>query len=195
MPQARIVDRAARVALCGAILWLLAATVAAEVSSAPSGAFEIRRTVVLPGTPEEIYAGLTGDISGWWDHSFSATPSAFYIDARPGGGFYEYFDAGRENGVLHATVIYAERGRKLTFRGPLGLSGNALDLVVTYTLEKSDEPSGTRLGLRVSGAGRVEEDWPATVDAVWEHFLVKRFTPWVEAGCHLAAGCRHPPKW
>ena len=156
-----------------------------------------RHELELPGSREDIYAGLTGDISGWWDHTFSGKPSAFFIEARPGGGFYEYFDDARENGVLHGTVIYAERGRKLTFRGPLGLSGNALDLVVTYTLtdvEGAATPT-TRLSLLVSGAGRVDEGWDTAIDSVWSHFLFDRFKPWVEAGCHRPEGCRTPPEW
>ena len=35
-----------------------------------------------------------------------------YIEPRPGGGFIEIFDD-EGNGVLHATVIYADRGKLL----------------------------------------------------------------------------------
>ena len=64
----------------------------------------------LPGAPEIIYDAITGDISGWWDHSFSQNPKKFYIEAKPGGGFYEIFDDSGD-GVLHGTVIYAKRGK------------------------------------------------------------------------------------
>ena len=53
------------------------------------GSFAIEHTLVLPGTPETLYDALTGDISGWWDHTFSERPAKFYIEAKPGGGFWE----------------------------------------------------------------------------------------------------------
>jgi len=42
-----------------------------------------------PGDPVFVYDHLTGDISEWWDHSFSEKPYKLFIEARPGGGFYE----------------------------------------------------------------------------------------------------------
>ena len=58
----------------------------------PCGVFSFSHELVLPGTPEVIYDAATGDISGWWDHSFSGNPHKLYIKAKPGGGFYEIFD-------------------------------------------------------------------------------------------------------
>ena len=104
---------------------------AAEVKSAAPGKFKIEQELILPATPNEVFDAVTGDITPWWDHSFSAHPKKLYIEARPGGGFYEIFDdAG--NGVQHAVVIYADRGKMLRFTGPLGLSGRAVDCVTTY---------------------------------------------------------------
>ena len=54
--------------------------------------FSFEKIVNLPGTPEDIFDAATGDISGWWDHSFSGNPKKFYLEAKPGGGFYEIFD-------------------------------------------------------------------------------------------------------
>ncbi len=52
------------------------------------------------------------DTNDWWDHSFAENPEKLFIEARPGGGFYEIFDT-QGNGARHATVIYAERGKML----------------------------------------------------------------------------------
>ncbi len=49
--------------------------------------FSFEKEVTLPGTPEIIFDAVTGDISGWWDHSFSENPKKFYIEPKPGGGF------------------------------------------------------------------------------------------------------------
>jgi len=167
-----------------AVCLLLGSVARGEPREIPTGGFASTIEVVLPGAPETIYDAISGDIGGWWDHTFSGKPARFFIEARPGGGFYEYFDAEGKNGVLHATVIYAERGKLLRFRGPLGLSGNALDLVVTYGLEPSG-PDSTRLAVTVDAAGHMEPGWPEVVDGVWKHFILDRFKPYVEAGKHL----------
>ena len=80
-------------------------------------------------------------------------------------------------------MIYAERGKRLTFEGPLGFSGHALDLVVTY--EFTPEGDGTRIKVICNGEGQVEEGWPEAVNGVWAHFLVERFKPYVESGDYL----------
>src|SRR5262245_55635462 len=100
---------------------MLAATALAETHDLRVGGFVVEHELVLPGTPEAIYDALTGDVSGWWDHSFSGAPKRLYIEAKPGGGFYEIFDKSGD-GAKHAEVITAERGKLLRFVGPLGLS-------------------------------------------------------------------------
>ena len=153
----------------------------AEVTTRSDRGFTIVHTLALPVTPEAAYDAMTGDISGWWDHSFSDKPAKFYIEAKPGGGFYEIFDA-TGDGVLHATVIYAQRGKLLRFRGPLGLSGEALDLVMTYQYEPVDD--GCVVTLTVKAAGDIEEGWAVAVDGAWHHFLFEQLKPYVESGKH-----------
>ena len=147
------------------------------------GTFSFEQELTLPGSPEVIYDAITGDISGWWDHSFSEKPLRFYIEPRPGGGFYEIFDESGD-GVLHATVIVANRGEMLRFDGPLGLSGRAIQLVCSYEFERAGADS-TRLKLSVHAAGETEEGLKDVVSGVWHHFLVERFKPYVESGKHL----------
>jgi hypothetical protein len=147
------------------------------------GAFEVSHKLTLPGAPEAIYDAITGDISGWWDHSFTKSPKKFYIEPKPGGGFWEIFNETGE-GVKHAEVIVAERGKMLRFVGPLGLSGNAIHLVTTYELEARLNDS-TMLKLTVRASGQMEESWPDTIERVWHHFLVEQFKPYVESGKHL----------
>ena len=142
--------------------------------------FSFEKEVTLPGTPEVIYDAITGDISGWWDHSFSEHPYKLFIETKPGGGFWEYFDD-KGNGAKHATVTYADRGKLLRFEGPLGLSGKAIMLVCTYNFEPAGEDS-TKFKLEVHGSGEIEEGIPAIVERVWEHFIFERFKPYIEAG-------------
>jgi len=143
-----------------------------------SGTFRFEMNFNYPGDPGFIYDHLTGDISGWWDHSFSEDPYRLYIEPRPGGGFYEIFDESGD-GARHATVIYAKRGEMLRMEGPLGLSGQALTLVCTYRLKPSGD-NGTLLTLNVNGAGEFSEETPGMVKQVWEHFLWERFQPYIQ---------------
>ena len=142
--------------------------------------FSFEQQLTLPGTTTMIYDAITGDISGWWDHSFSEKPYKLYIEPVPGGGFYEIFNAGGD-GVRHATVIYSDRGKMLRFEGPLGLSGKAILMVTTYEFVAAGADS-TTLKLSVHGSGEVDEGTPATVESVWHHFLFERFKPYVEGG-------------
>ena len=142
----------------------------------PFGAFAFEDSVHVALPPRETFDRFL-EVDAWWDHRFSENPSRFYIDARPGGGFYEIFDDS-ESGVQHATVIYVVQGEVLRMRGPLGLSGYALDMVYTLTFHEGDSSAWVRLEVR--GAGEMEEDWPGVVQSVWHHFLAERFKPYAE---------------
>jgi hypothetical protein len=161
-----------------AIILLLPALLAG-CSQGPKGeaarTFQFEMNFDYPGDPDFVYDHLTGDISAWWDHSFSERPYKLYIEPRPGGGFYEIFDESGD-GARHATVIFARRGEMLRMEGPLGLSGMALTLVCTYTLKPSGD-DGTLLTLNVNGSGEFTDETPELVRQVWEHFLWEQFRP------------------
>lgn len=164
---------------------ILAVSASAEVKSAEKGKFRIEQELVLPATPNEVYDAVTGDISAWWDHSFSGHPKKLNVEARPGGGVYEIFDdAG--NGALHATVIYADRGKKLRYTGPLGFSGRAIDLVTSYDF--AADGAGTKFHLTVTATGDVDEQLAAVVDGVRHHFLDERLKPYITSGEYKTHG-------
>lgn len=148
-----------------------------KIRDLPTGAFEVKHIIILPGTPEAVFDAVTGDISEWWDHSFSESPLKFYIEPRPGGGFYEIYDE-QGNGVKHAEVIVCNRGKMLRFDGPLGLSGMAIKMVSTYELEQAGNDS-TRFTLTVHAAGESKEGLAEIVDKVWYHFLFERLKPYL----------------
>ncbi len=152
-------------------------------SKANYDVFSFEKVVTLPGTPVVIFDAVTGDISGWWDHSMSENPKEFYIEPVPGGGFWEIFDD-EGNGVLHATVIYADRGKILRFDGPLGLSGKAIQIVTTYEFEPVGNDS-TLFKVSVHGAGEVDEGIPALVEQVWDHFIFEQLEPYILSGKYL----------
>lgn len=152
-------------------------------SITPQG-FAFEHQVMVPGKPEAIYDAFTGDVSGWWDHTFSESPKALVIEPRVGGGFYERFD-GRDNGVKHADVTWAQRGKRLRLVGPLGFAGTAVQLVSTLDFEAAGD--STRIKLACQGSGNLQPGWAESCETVWHHFLVERFKPYIESGKHLKA--------
>ncbi|HET6350056.1 MAG TPA: SRPBCC domain-containing protein [Candidatus Krumholzibacteria bacterium] len=143
-------------------------------------AFSFDIPLTLPGTPEEIFDAATGDVSGWWDHTFSPHPKSLILEPKAGGHFIEQFDD-QGNGAQHAEVIYCDRPKTIRFTGPLGLSGTAVNLVCTYTFEAVGTDS-TRMTLHASAAGAFDEGASDVVERVWQHFLIERFKPYIESG-------------
>jgi hypothetical protein len=157
---------------------LAAGVLFAQPKETKLSGFIIEQEIVLPGSPAEVYDAVTGDISPWWDHKFTPKPQKFYLEPRPGGGFYEIFnDAG--DGVLNATVIYADRGKRLRFTGPLVLSGKVANFAVTYDL--AADPAGTLFHLTVNIAGQLPDGMEKLVDSVWHHLLAERLKPYLES--------------
>jgi uncharacterized protein YndB with AHSA1/START domain len=158
---------------------LATGTALAEVGEVTRGGFSVTHEVVVPVDPETAYDAFTGDVSAWWDHSFSEKPSKLYIEAKPGGGFYEIFDESGD-GAKHAEVITAQRGKLLRLTGPLGLAGHAINFAHTFTFEPVE--GGTKITLVLNAVGQVNDGWPEVVDRTWHHFLVEQFVPYVEGG-------------
>ncbi len=165
------------------IMLFMTLTMTATGGEAPlTGSFAFSFTTELPGQPDVMYDALTGDISGWWDHTMSGAPLRLEIEARPGGHFIEVFDDSGD-GVIHATVIGAQRGKMLRLEGPLGLAGHAIHMVTTYQLEPM-EGGRTRLTVQVHAAGEIHDGWAEVVEKTWRHFIEEQFVPWVTEGHH-----------
>lgn len=154
----------------------------APVPVKPASAFSFSFDTTLPASPTDVYDALTGDISGWWDHHFTKKPYRLYIEAKPGGGFYEIFDPSGD-GARHATVILAERGKRLRFDGPLGLSGRAIQTVTSYDLAPAAQ-GATLLTVSVHGSGEMDDTIPGAVEKVWKHFILERFKAYIESGAY-----------
>ncbi len=146
--------------------------------------------VSLDATPAETWDALTGDVSGWWDHTMSGAPASLVIDPRPGGHFLEVFDA-EGNGVVHADVTFAQNAKQLRLSGPFGLAGRAVEIVATLTLEA--EGAGTKLSIDSDVAGHMDEGTGAIVEQVWRHFLIGRLKPYLAAGCRGGGPCAAAP--
>lgn len=160
-------------------LLLAAATCArAEVTVQPTGAFSFSISADVKGTPEQVFDAATGDITPWWDHTMSGHPVRMYVEPKPGGAFMEIFNE-EGDGVRHAVVTGAERGKLLRYEGAMGLAGFALNLVTTWTFEAAGE-GRTTVTVTVHGAGELQHGWPEVIEQTWRHFLVERFQAYLE---------------
>lgn len=159
---------------------LLTFTVAsfAELTQHPMGGYTVTQSAVLSGAPEAVFDAMTGDILPWWDHHFSDSPRELKIEPWAGGRFIEEFDD-KGNGVLHATVIYCDRGKMLRYDGPLGTSGRAINMVTTY--EYTPKGDSTEVKVTVNISGQIDEEHASRVDGVWRHFLIEAFKPYWES--------------
>ncbi|MBK6910454.1 MAG: SRPBCC domain-containing protein [bacterium] len=159
------------------LIGLITISARAELTSHPVTGYTVTQSVTVPGSAEQTYDALTGEISGWWDHHFSEKPKSLRIEAWPGGKFVEEFDD-QGNGALHATVILAQRPKLLRMDGPLGLTGRALDCVTTYELTSLGDSTTVKVTVQLDG--QIDSEWANAVDGVWHHFLVEAFKPFVE---------------
>lgn len=158
----------------------------AEVQAFEPQGFVTSVTVEIAAPVAEVFDAATGDVTGWWDHSFSESPAEMVIEPRFDGRFYERFEAGSDNGSLHARVIFVNAPNQLRLHGPLGLSGRAVDLVSSWQLEEAAEGEATRFTVELHMSGEIDAELAGVVRNVWQHFIGARLKPYVEAGCHLA---------
>lgn len=151
----------------------------------PQG-FSTRFTVEIDAPVSEVFDAATGDVTGWWDHSYWPDPAEMVIEPRFDGRFYERFEPGSDDGMLHARVIFVQAPNQLRLHGPLGLSGRAFDMVTSWTLAEMQTETGsaTRFTVDLRMAGEVDAEVAGAVRSVWLHFIDGRLKPWVEAGCH-----------
>jgi len=151
---------------------------AVEIDTLPRGSFTFTDTFTVHGAPGAVYDALTGDVTPWWDHSVSGHRKKMYIEAKPGGGFFEMMDdAG--NGIRHAVVTYADRGKRLVMEGPLPFYGHPIDMLTMYEL--SPVHDRTQVVLTVRATGEIQPKWPARVEKTWRHFIYERFIPYWDA--------------
>ena len=157
----------------------LPAVAHAELAPQPVSGWTVTHVVTLPGTPERAYDAATGDIAPWWDHTFHEKPAKLVIEPWAGGGFWEIWNEQGE-GVRHAVVTWAERGKRLRFEGPLGLAGSGITMVTTWDFAAKGD--STVLSCTSNVSGGVPPGVEKAVDQVWTHFLSGRLKPYVESG-------------
>lgn len=170
---------------------LQAAEPATPIEEYDVNGFRTRIEVMIEAPREEVFGAATGDVSPWWDHTFwPERPAELVIEPIFGGVFYERFEDGEDNGVIHASITGVMAPEMLRMDGPLGLAGRGYQLVTTWTLETTENGEATQFIVDLSMIGEVDAELAGVVRQVWVHFIEGRLKPYVEAGCHLEPEAR-----
>ncbi|WP_439637370.1 SRPBCC domain-containing protein [Oceanicaulis sp.] len=156
-----------------------------ELTPFEAQGFRTQIVVEIAAPRDEVFDTATGDVSPWWDHTFWPGPAELVIEPEVGGLFYERFEADAPDGVVHARVIFVQAPEQLRLDGPLGLSGRAVHMVSSWTLEEGDSPHETVFTVDLAMTGEVDEALAGVVRSVWVHFIEGRLKPFMEADCHL----------
>jgi uncharacterized protein YndB with AHSA1/START domain len=147
-------------------LLLLAAPVAAEVTTSGPDGFVSRSEALVAKPPADVWTALL-DWTAWWDpaHSYSGKPGLLKLEPRAGGTLSETWEGGS---TWHATVVNLLPPRLLRLHGGFGpLQSLPVNAVLDFQLKP--EGAGTRLSMtyRVGGPPMAKLDTLATpVDAV-----------------------------
>jgi uncharacterized protein YndB with AHSA1/START domain len=132
-------------------LLAVATPAAADVVTASSNGFEIRRTVPLVVKPEIAFQAFVS-LPSWWsgEHTYSGKSENLRLTPVPGGCFCEQFPDG--GGIEHMRVIYVDPGKRILMTGALGpLLYEATSGVMDVQVKSTAGGSQLTLDYRASG--------------------------------------------
>jgi uncharacterized protein YndB with AHSA1/START domain len=155
--------------IAGTALALVLEIVAAQaaVTDQQATGFAIEETAHIAASPDKVYAALL-EPAKWWNsrHTFSGNAANLTLDAKAGGCLCETLPNG--GSVLHLTVVDAEPGSTLRFRGAMGpFQGHGVASALTFTLKA--DGAGTLLTLDNNVGGYIKGGfgkWPVLADAM-----------------------------
>jgi len=139
--------------------------------------FQIDQEIKIKASADKVFAHLTGDVSPWWDHSFSEKPKAIVLEPKVGGRFFE--DFGNGNGVIYCTVMHIVKNKKLVLQGAMGMAG-AVFGNISFDLDEQD--GATVLKLSHHAFGEVTEDHKKNYAGGWQALLGARLKGLIETG-------------
>lgn len=151
----------------------LTAPAAAEVVQTTETGFTTHDSVVVKGTPFDVWLALIAPAK-WWNkaHTWSGDAANLYISPQANGCFCELLPAPegapeevRRGSALHMSVVMADPGKVLRMRGGLGpLQSEPAEGVLTVTMAKVD--GGTRIVWEYVVGGPMRYEVPVIAKAV-----------------------------
>jgi uncharacterized protein YndB with AHSA1/START domain len=145
---------------------LAAAPAGAETSGVSAAGFVVTHRKDVAAPPGRVFEAI-GDIGRWWNpqHSYSGNAANLKLDLQAGGCFCERWDG---NSIVHAEVIYVQRGKAVRLLGGLGpLQPLAVNGVLTIALAAVEDRTVMTWTYRVAGpADAGLQEWAAAVDQV-----------------------------
>lgn len=143
----------------------------------------ITQTVDLAGDVEHVWNAITRDVAAWWPDSFYVGDGdrRFVVEEKVGGRVYE--DHGDNQGVLWGRVVRLERHRLLEWAGDLTAEfGGPARTMIRFELQADDDDSSTtRLILRDTTYGQLDEPTRTSLEQGWKLLLEEHLKPWLES--------------
>jgi len=155
----------------------------ADVVDSASGGFDLKTTISIKATPDEVYRRLIQNVGDWWspDHTYSRDAHNLSIEEKPMGCFCEKLPTG--GSVRHMQVVSFFPGKSLGLTGALGpLQNIAANGNMRFAVSPAE--GGTKLELTYAVTGYVPagmNTWAAPVDGVLKEQLT-RLKNYVEHG-------------
>ncbi|MCY4143853.1 MAG: ATPase [Gammaproteobacteria bacterium] len=141
--------------------------------------FVIESEINISALPTHVFDAL-GELQRWWDpeHSFGRDARNLSLNTSPDGLFLE--SLGTNQGVVHARVVDAQRGKLLRLSGALGPL-QSLGAHGTLTLRMEPLAESTTLTLNYIVIGRNLRGWADAVEQVLSEQLI-RLKSFLETG-------------
>jgi uncharacterized protein YndB with AHSA1/START domain len=155
----------------------------ADVVDSATGGFDLKTTISIKATPEEVYRRLVQNVGDWWssDHTYSRDAHNLSIEAKPMGCFCEQLPPG--GSVRHMQVVSVFPGKSLGLTGALGpLQNIAANGNMRFAVSPGE--GGTKLEFTYAVTGYLPAGMntlAAPVDAVLKEQLT-RLKNYVEHG-------------
>jgi uncharacterized protein YndB with AHSA1/START domain len=141
------------------MLLLFGGSAAAEVIDVAAHGFEVRESVQVAASPDQVFAVLLQP-ARWWssDHTFSGSAANLVLEARAGGCWCETLPNG--GSVEHLRVVYVAPGKVLRLRGALGpFQGLAVEGAMTWSVKSNG--SGSDISISYAVGGYVKDGFDA----------------------------------
>lgn len=141
------------------MLLLFGGSAAAEVIDVAAHGFEVRESVQVAASPDQVFALLLQP-ARWWssDHTFSGSAANLVLEARAGGCWCETLPNG--GSIEHLRVVYVAPGKLLRLRGALGpFQGLAVEGAMTWSVKSNG--SGSDISISYAVGGYVKDGFDA----------------------------------
>lgn len=138
--------------------------------------------VTLAAAPDRVYDALTKELAAWWGPPYTGVenPLDLILEGTIGGRFYEIGEDG--DAYLWGVVTAKKPNAYLEVTGPCGMPGLVHG---TFRYDLAPDEAGTRLKLKHTAMGEVNDELADRWAKGWDDLLGTRLKAYVERGERL----------